>query len=185
MEHKLLVFDILEQMYFNLVEFCDLDYVGDKIDRKSMNGYCIFLEQFLVSWSSKKQSTVALSTAKVEHMAASSCCSQLLWMKHQMVDYNVLYDHITLLCDNTSAINLTKNPIQHSRTKHIKIRHHFIREHVQKGNVEVCFVNSENKLADISTKPLLEERFCMLRKEIGMLSSTSPEQPLLYLVKIL
>ena len=170
-----MVFDILEQIYFNLVGFCDPDYVGDKIDRKSMSGYCIFLGHFLGSWTSKKQSTVALSTAKAEHMAASSCCSQLLWMKHQMVDYNLLYDHITLLCDNTSAINLTKIHIQHSRTKHIKIRHHFIREHVQKGNVEVCFVNSENQLANILTKRLLEERFCMLRKEIGMLSSTSME----------
>ena len=108
-------------------------------------------------------------------MVVSSCCSQLLWMKHQMVDYNLLYDHIPLLCDNMSAINLTKNPIQQSRTKHIEIRHHFISEHVQKSNIEVCFVNTENQLIDILTKPLLEERFCMLRKEIGMLSSTSLE----------
>ena len=81
-----------------------------------------------------------------------------------MVDYNLLYDHIPLLCDNMSAINLTKNPIQHSKTKHIEIRYHFIRVLVQKGNVEVCFVNSENQFADILTKPVLEERFCMLRK---------------------
>ena len=118
---------------------------------------------------------MAFLTAEVEYMAASSYCSQLVWMKHQMVDYNLQYDHIPLFCDNMSAINLTKNPIQHSRTKHIEIRHHFIWEHVQKGNVEVFFVNSENQLADILTKPLLEERFCFLRKEIGMLSSTSVE----------
>ena len=69
-------------------------------------------------------------------------------MKHQMVDYNLLYDHIPLLCDNMSAINLTKIPIQHFRTKHIEIRHHFIKEHFQKGNTKVCFVNSENQLAN-------------------------------------
>ena len=96
-------------------------------------------------------------------------------MKHQMVDYNLLYDHIPLLCDNIRAINLTKNPIQHSRTKQIEIRHHFIREHIQNGNIEVCFVNSENQLVHILTKPFLEERFCMLRREIGMLSSISLE----------
>ena len=160
---------------FDFVGICDADYAGDKIDRKSTSDYCTFLGHSLVLGTNKKQSTVALSNAEAEYMATSSCCSQLLWMKHQMVDYNLQYDHIPLLHDNMSAINLTKNPIQHSRTKHIEIRHHFIREHVQKGNIEVCFANSKNQLADILTKPLSEERFCFLRKEIGMLSSTSVE----------
>ena len=94
---------------FDLVRFCDVDYAGDKIDRKSTSGYCTFLGHSLMSRTSKKQSTIALSTTEAEYMAASSCCSQLLWMKHQMVDYNLLYDHIPLLCDNMNAIHLTKS----------------------------------------------------------------------------
>ena len=104
-------------------------------------------------------------------MAASSFCSQVIWMKHQLVDFALHFDHIPLYRDNTSVKNLTKNPIQHSRTKHIEIRHHFIRDHMQKGNIEICFVNSDQQLADIFTKLLQEERFCSLRKEIGISSS--------------
>ena len=96
-------------------------------------------------------------------------------MKHQMVDYNISFVNISLYCDNISAIILTKNPILHSITKHIELRHHFIREHVQKGHIEVKFVRSEEQLGDILTKPLLEERFCHLRKEIGMVCSSNIE----------
>ena len=89
-------------------------------------------------------------------------------MKHQLEDYGLFLDHIPIKCDNTSAINLTRNPIQHSRTKHIDIRHHFLRDHVQKGDVSIEFVSTENQLADIFTKPLSEDRFCILRRELGM-----------------
>jgi len=76
---------------------------------------------------------------------------------------------IPLLCDNTSAINLTKNPIQHSRTKHIEIRHHFIRDHVIKGDCMIQFVNYKNQLADLFTKPLSKDRFNFLRNELGLI----------------
>ena len=89
-------------------------------------------------------------------------------MKHQLEDYGLFLDHIPIKCDNTSAINLTRNPIQHSRTKHIDIRHHFLRDHVQKGDVSIEFISTENQLADIFTKPLSEDRFCTLRRELGM-----------------
>ena len=105
--------------FFELTGFCDADYAGDRIDRRSTTGLCCFLGSSLVSWTSKKQNTVALSTAEAEYMAASSCCSQLLWMKHQMVDYNLTFFNIPLYYDNMSAINLTKNPVLHSRTKHL------------------------------------------------------------------
>ena len=78
------------------------------------------------------------------------------------------FENIPIMCDNTSAINLSRNPIQHSRTKHIEIRYHFIRDHVQKGDIKLDFVKSEMQLADIFTKPLNEERFCMIRRELGM-----------------
>ena len=80
---------------------------------------------------------------RAEYVAADSCCAQVLWMKHQLEDYGISLDHILIKCDNTSVINLTKNPIQHSRTKHIEIRYHFIRDHVQKGGIELEFINIE------------------------------------------
>ena len=84
------------------------------------------------------------------------------------IDRKSLFDHIPIRCDNTSAISLSKNPIQHSRTKHIEIRYHFIRDHVQKGDIELEFVSTDSQWADILTKPLIEERFCTIRREIGM-----------------
>ena len=86
---------------------------------------------------------MALSTAEAEYVAAGSCCAQVLWIKQQLEDYGIAQIKIPIMCDNTSAINLTKNPIQHSRTKHIEIRHHFIRDHVLNGNIELNFICSE------------------------------------------
>jgi len=90
------------------------------------------LPRTLVSWFSKKQNSVALSTAEAEYIAAGSCYAQALYMKQQLEDFKLKFDHIPISCDNTSAINISKNPILYSRTKHIEIRHHFIRDHVQK-----------------------------------------------------
>ena len=75
---------------------------------------------------------------------------------------------VPILCDNTSAINLSKNPIHHARTKHIEVLHHFLRDHVAKGNFELIFIETSKQLADIFTKPLSEERFCSIRQELGM-----------------
>ena len=85
-----------------------------------------------------------------------------------MKDYGIDLGQVPVLCDNTSAINLTKNPILHSRTKHIEIRHHFIRDHIQNGNIKVEYVPTEQQLADIFTKPLKEDHFCEIRRKLGM-----------------
>ena len=85
-------------------------------------------------------------------------------MKQQLEDYEISFDQILIRCDNTSAINLTKNPIQHSRTKHIEIRYHFIRDHVQKSNIEIEFASTKMQLADIFIKPLSDDRFWTIRK---------------------
>ena len=97
----------------------------------------------LVSWCSKKQNSVALSTAKAEYIAAGNCCAQILWIKQQLSDFGVSLNNILIFCDNTSAINITKNPVQHSRTKHIEIRHHFIRDHVLRTDISIEFVDVE------------------------------------------
>jgi len=130
--------------------------------------YAIYLSS-LISWNSKKQPCVALSTTEAEYIAVGHACAQSIWLKHQLMDYGVKLEKVPLYCDNTSAIYLTKNPIQHSKTKHIEIKHHFIRDHIQKGDIEIMFVKTENQLADLFTKPLASDRFNKLRTELGVL----------------
>eukprot|EP00252_Welwitschia_mirabilis_P018561 TRINITY_DN4120_c1_g1_i6.p1 TRINITY_DN4120_c1_g1~~TRINITY_DN4120_c1_g1_i6.p1 ORF type:complete len:221 (-),score=23.51 TRINITY_DN4120_c1_g1_i6:406-1023(-) len=112
----------------DLVGYSDADWAGCIDDRKSTSGACFYMGNCLVSWLSKKQNTTSLSTAEAEYIAAGACCAQLSWMRQMLVDFGVEIPTIKMYCDNTSAINIAKNPVQHSRTKHIDIRHHFIRE---------------------------------------------------------
>ena len=151
-----------------LIAYTDADYAGCKVDRKSTSGSCLFLGGCLISWASKKQHSVALSTAEAEYVAAGSCGAQVLWVKHQLKDFNVDLSCVPILCDNTSAINLSKNPVQHSRTKHIEIRHHFLRDHVAKKDFELNFIETSKQFADIFTKPLSEEKITSIRRELGL-----------------
>jgi hypothetical protein len=124
-----------------------------------------------VSYSSKKQTSVALSNAEVEYVVAGQCCVQLLWMRQTLRDFGYNLSKVPLLCDNESAIRLANNPIEHSRTKHIDIRHYFLRDHQQKGDIDIFHISTENQLADIFTKPLNEKTFCRLRSELNVLDS--------------
>ena len=120
-----------------MVGYSDSDNVGCKVDRKNISGRCHLLGRLLVSWSSKKQNSVALSTAETEYIAAGACCAQILYMKQTLLDYGVVLEKVPLLCDNESAVKLENNPVQHSRTKHIDICHHFLRDHVAKNNISL------------------------------------------------
>ncbi|KAJ9544963.1 hypothetical protein OSB04_024670 [Centaurea solstitialis] len=155
---------------FELISFTDSDYGGCKLDRKSTSGSCQFLGDKLVSWTSKKQNCVSTSTAEAEYVAAASCCSQVLWMKTQLLDYGYKLKRVPIYCDSESAIAITSNPVQHSKTKHIDIRYHFIKDNVEKGNIEMFFVKTDYQLADLFTKPLDEKRFNFLVSKLGMLS---------------
>jgi hypothetical protein len=115
---------------FDLVGYLDSDYASCKVDRKGTSSGCQFLGRSLVSWSSKKQNSVALSTTEAEYISARSCCAQLLWMKQTLLDFGVRLEEILLLYDNESAMKSATNLVQHSRTKHIDIQHHFLRDHV-------------------------------------------------------
>ena len=95
----------------------------------------------------------------MEYIASGFCVAQILWIKNQLEDFGINLAQIPILCDNTSAINLAKNPIVHSRTKHIEVKHHFIRDHITKGDIEFKFVDTSNQIADVFTKPLVGERF--------------------------
>ena len=158
---------------FTLLGYSDSDFAGCRVDRKSTSGGCHLLGRSLVSWSSKKQNSVALSTAEAEYIAAGACCAQILYMKQSLLDYGVVLDRIPLLCDNESAVKIANNPVQHSRTKHIDIRHHFLRDHVARNDILLCGVRSEDQLADIFTKPLDESTFCRLRSELNVLDASN------------
>ena len=144
---------------FELVGYSNSDYAGYKVERKSALGTCQLLERSLISWSSKKQNSVALSTAKAKYISVGSFCAQILWMMATLNDFGIKFKKVPLFCDNESAIKLTNNPVQHARTKHIDVRHHFIRDHQQKGVICIESVGTEDQLADIFTKPLDEKRF--------------------------
>ncbi|XP_071728341.1 uncharacterized protein [Rutidosis leptorrhynchoides] len=144
---------------FNLTAFTDADHGGDQVNRKSTSGGLQFLGRKLVSWSSRKQNCISLSIAESEYIAAASCCSQVLWMQSQLLDYGFKFHKIPIYCDSQSAIAITSNPVHHSRTKHIDIRYYFIKDHVEKGNVELYFVPTKSQLADLLTKALDEPKF--------------------------
>ena len=158
---------------FDLIGYTDSDFAGCRIDQKSTSGSCQFLGRRLVSWYSKKQHSVSTSTAEAEYIAAGSCCAQILWIRNQLRDYALMLNKIPIFCDNTSAIAISNNPVQHSRTKHIDVRYHFIKEHVMNGTVELHFVPTKQQIADIFTKPLDESTFSRLVCELGMLNSNN------------
>ncbi|GKE55146.1 retrotransposon protein, putative, unclassified, partial [Tanacetum coccineum] len=146
----------------------DADHAGCNDDCKSTSGGIQFLGDKLVSWSSKKQDCIAMSSAKAKYVSLSACCAQVIWMRTQLLDYGFHCHKIPIYCDSKSAISISCNPVQHSRTKHINIRYHFIKEHVEKGAIELYFVGTEYQLADLFTKALMKERFEFLVHKIGM-----------------
>ncbi|KAJ3698926.1 hypothetical protein LUZ61_002631 [Rhynchospora tenuis] len=158
-----------KQTELDLVGFTDADFAGDRMDRKSTSETCQFLGGSLISWSSRKQTSVSLSTAEAEYVAVGSCCTQILWMMQTLRDYELDFRKVPIFCDNTSAILISKNPVLHSRTKHIEIQHHFIRDHVEKGDVELTHVDTKDQVADIFTKPIPTQHHIELRFKLGML----------------
>ena len=158
---------------FDLIGYTDSDWAGDRVERKSTSGGCQFLGRSLVSWSSKKQNCVSLSSTEAGYVAAASCCAQILWMRQTLKDYGVNCDKVPLYCDNESTIKISNNPVQHCKTKHIEIRHHFIRDHIKRGDIDLIHLYTKEQLADIFMKPLDEARFCELRHELNIIDSSN------------
>ncbi|GJW87993.1 hypothetical protein Tco_0163333 [Tanacetum coccineum] len=155
-----------------LTAYADADHAGCQDTRRSTSGCMQLLGDRLVSWSSKRQKRVVISSTEAEYIALSGCCAQVLWMRSQLTDYSFGFNKIPMYCDNKSAIALCCNNVQHSRSKHIDIRFHFIKEQVENGVVELYFVNTEYKLADIFTKALGRERIEFIINKLGMRSFT-------------
>ncbi|GJS08103.1 reverse transcriptase domain-containing protein [Tanacetum coccineum] len=137
---------------FDLEAFSDSDYAGANLDRKSTTGGCQFLGSRLISWQCKKQTIVATSTTEAEYVAAASCCGQVLWIQNQMLDYGFNFMNTKIHIDNESTICIVKNPVYHSKTKHIEIRHHFIRDSYEKKLIRVEKIHTDFNVADLLTK---------------------------------
>ncbi|GJV52513.1 retrovirus-related pol polyprotein from transposon TNT 1-94 [Tanacetum coccineum] len=129
----------------------------------------------IVNWSSKKEDCTSMSSTEAEYVSLSVCYAQVLWLRTQLTDYGFHFDKIPMYYDSKAAIAISCNPVQHSPTKHIDVRYHFIKEQVEKGIVELFFVGIEYQLADLFTKALSEDRFKYLVKRLGMRCLTSEE----------
>nr|GEZ66141.1 retrovirus-related Pol polyprotein from transposon TNT 1-94 [Tanacetum cinerariifolium] len=175
MQEELLQFKRLDDLGFKLTGFSDADYARCKDTFKSTFGEAHFLGEKLVSWSSKKQDCTVLSTAEAEYVSLSTCCAQVLWMRTQLTDYGFHFNKIPIYCDSKSAIAISCNPVQHSRTKHSAVRYHFIKEHIENGTIELYFVKMDYQLADLFTKALPADRFNYLVRRLYM-RSLSPQE---------
>lgn len=138
-----------------MIGYTDSDYTGDLEDRKSTSGYVFMLSSGAVSWSSRKQPIVTLSTTEAEFVAAVACACQAIWMRRILKKLNCSEgDCSTVFCDNSSAIKLSKNHVMHGRSKHIDVRFHFLRDLTKEGVVKLVHCGTLNQIADIMTKPL-------------------------------
>ena len=167
----------------SLAGFSDSDQVGNADDRKSTIGGCFYVGANLVVWISKKQNFVSFSTVEAEYITARSCCSQLLWMKKLLSDYGISQDTMVVYCDNSSAIDIFKNLVQHSKTKHIEIRYHFIRDLVERKIVALEYIPTECQNADIFIEPLDRSKFETLHQVIGVI--LCPQSSLAFMVLVL
>ncbi|GJS87791.1 retrovirus-related pol polyprotein from transposon TNT 1-94 [Tanacetum coccineum] len=159
---------------FELEAFSDSDYGGASLDRKSTTGGCQFLGRRLISWQCKKQTIVANSTTEAEYVAAANCCGQVLWIQNQMMDYGFNFMNTKIHIDNESTISVIKNPVAHSRTKHIEIRFHFIRDCYEKRLIEVIKIHTDSNVADLLTKGFDVTRFNFLVSKANGLGKDFP-----------
>ncbi|GJZ77194.1 putative ribonuclease H-like domain-containing protein [Tanacetum coccineum] len=155
---------------FDLESYSDGDYAGANLDRKSTTGGCQFLGRSLISWQCKKQTIMATSTTEAGYVAAASCCGQVLWIQNQMLDYGFNFMNTKIYIDNESTICIVKNPVYHSKTKHIAIRHHFIRDAFEKKLIQVLKIHTDDNVDDLLTKAFEVSRFQFLVVSIGMIN---------------
>jgi hypothetical protein len=155
----------------DLMGFTDSDYAGDQDDRKSTSGYVFMLGTGVVSWSSKKQPIVTLSTTESEFVAAASCACQAIWLRRILEEIQFKQQGETsIYCDNSSTIKLSRNPVLHGRSKHIDVKYHFLRDLAKDEVINLIFCRSEDQVADIFTKPLKTPLFHKLRELLGVCS---------------
>ncbi|GJZ21243.1 hypothetical protein Tco_0558282, partial [Tanacetum coccineum] len=160
----------------DLIAYSDSDYAGASLDRKSTTGGCQFLGCRLISWQCKKQTIVANSTTEAEYIAACNCCGQILWLRNQLLDYGYNFMQTKIHVDNESAICVVKNPVSHSKTKHIEIRYYFIRDSYEKRLIKMVKIHTEYNVADLLTKAFDVTRFQFLIASIDKKELAIPWQ---------
>jgi len=143
----------------SLFGYCDADYAGSLDNRRSTTGYCFLCNDAIISWSSRLQQTVAVSTAEAEYMAAAAAVKEALWLQHLCTDMHLLMQPTTIYSDNQAALSLLRNPTTSQRSKHIDILYHFARERAADGDVNFVYCNTSSQLADALTKPLSPHKF--------------------------
>jgi hypothetical protein len=153
----------------HIVGYTDSDWAGDVDDRKSTSGFVFCLGSGPITWSCKKQHAHALSSTEAEYRAAVLASQEALWLRQLMTEFGFPPDRPTLLwCDNQSAIHISRNPVEHQRTKHIELHMHFIRQLIQDGVIALEYIPTTGQIADIFTKPFASPRFLQLRTMLGV-----------------
>lgn len=152
-----------------LVGYTDADMAGDVDSRKSTSGYLITYSGGAVSWKSKLQKCVALSTTEAEFIAATEASKELLWLKRFVGELGFDQDKYVLFCDNQSAIHLSKNSSFHSRSKHIDVRYHWIREVLSSKQMQLEKIHTDDNGADMLTKVVTREKLEVCRQMAGMI----------------
>ncbi|GKB54194.1 hypothetical protein Tco_0904947 [Tanacetum coccineum] len=160
----------------NVMVYANSDHAGDVVDRKSTSGIFTFVGSCLTSWFLKKQTSRANSITESDYVAAGKACQQALWMKQAFVDYNIMLNEVLILCDDKCAINLTSSPIDYPRTKHIEIRHHFLKDNVAKKHITIDKIPLEENVTNILTKPLEKGQFGYLRLVLGLMLQEQGEK---------
>ncbi|CAL2267031.1 unnamed protein product [Prunus armeniaca] len=159
-----------------LIGYCDSDWAGSEDDMRSTSGYAFTLGSGVFSWASIKQNTVALSTAEAEYVSAAEATSQAKWLRFVLEDFGEeQIEGTQIMCDNTSAIAMAKNPVFHQKSRHINRKFHFIQEAIQAKEIELVYCRTEEQIADILTKALPKDRFAYLRELLGVKSAKGLE----------
>ena len=154
--------------------YTDSDWMGSTVDRKSTSKYCFSLGSVIISWSSKKQGSIAQSTAEVEYIAASTASREAVWLRKLLSDlFRTELEPTVIHCDNQSCIKLTENPVFHDRSKHIEMRYHYIRDMIQRKVLSLQYVPTAEQTVDIFTKPLPLIKFVYFRDKLGVAENTS------------
>ena len=154
---------------FKLQGFIDSDWAGNVKDRKSTSWCCFNLGSSVISWFNRKQNSVALSTAKVEYIAACSTCTEAVWLRKLLSGlFDLAMDPTDIWCDNQSYIKLSENPVLHDKSKHIEVRYHYIWDMVEKGAVKLQYLATDEQVADVLTKPLSKVKLEYFREKLGM-----------------